>query len=192
MQLSTLSNFPSWAAFEEFVTQTNLAQTEAKWSLLWQTNYNTAHSIRSLPVLLQHKLFSSCTHLLKRWEDPKWMFTTEYFIIQILSTLQYFWRAGKSLYHEQMSTIHTQLLQKRSIYHYPQILSWKALFLLTFTTWTVFRNETKSYFSRVTSVFHTFLCLPSTHTGMVPVPTHPSLPQQPSCTAEILENSMNQ
>lgn len=84
MQPSTLSNFPSWSSF----WVCNSEKSAPDWSKLVTSVRNQLQYclLYTLPVLLQHKSFSSCTHLLKRWEDPKWMFTTEYYIIQILTT----------------------------------------------------------------------------------------------------------
>lgn len=89
----------------------------------------------TLCVILWQKSFFLLWSFVKMTGRSKWMFTAGYWIIQMLTTLQYIRGDSKILCHEQMSTLHTQLLQKRRIYHYQQILSWKGLFLLTFTTW---------------------------------------------------------
>lgn len=164
MKTSILSNFIPWSSFwGDRNSEKSAPGWSELWSLLWETNQNITHSPRRLCSSNKNHS-SSCTHLLKRWEEPKWTFTTGYWIIQILPTLQYIQRAGNILCHEQMSTVRARLLQKRKIYHYPQILSWKALFLLTFTTWRVFpkwnqvmlfkNNISFSYFSLSASNTH--------------------------------------
>lgn len=113
---SILSNFPSWSGFWEVCNSEKSAPGWRElWWLLWEINYNTTHSTQRLCSC--SKNHSLLTFVLKRWEDPNWMFTTRYYNIQILTTLQYIWRAGNILCHEQMSTMHIPLLQKRTIYH---------------------------------------------------------------------------
>lgn len=144
------------AAFEEFVTQKNLLHSEANSGRFCEKPTITLpalHITRASPT----KIILSLHPFVKRvgrfkvdgynWilHHPKPHFTPVH-----LKGWQY--PLPQTVEHHA----HTAY-QKRRIYHYPWILSWKALFLLTFTTWRVFpkwnrvilfkKNMSFSYFS---------------------------------------------
>lgn len=164
MRTSILSNFIPWSSFWGDRNSEKICSRLKRTLVTSVRNQPKHHPLPTPPVLLRQKSFFFLHSFVKKVGRAKVDITTGYWIIQILTTLQYIQRAGNILCREQMSTVRARLLQKRKIYHYPQILSWKALFLLTFTTWRVFpkwnqvmlfkNNISFSYFSLSASNTH--------------------------------------
>lgn len=143
------------AAFEEFVTEKNLLWAEANSGHFCEKPTTTPpalHTACASPTKIILFLYTFVKNVGRSKVDVyNWIlhYPNPHYTPVCLKGWQY--------PLPQMSTVHAQLLQKRRIYHYPWILSWKALFLLTFTTWRVFpkwhqvilfkKNISFSYFS---------------------------------------------
>lgn len=143
------------AAFEEFVTEKNLLRAEENSGHFCEKPTTTPpalHTACASPtkiILFLHTFVKSVGR--SKVDVYNWIlhYPNPHYTPVCLKGWQY--------PLPQMSTVHAQLLQKRRIYHYPWILSWKVLFLLTFTNWRVFpkwhqvilfkKNISFSYFS---------------------------------------------